>query len=218
ARLLVQQSGGQFDDRTKRWFALLEENSRDLVERVEGILNVARVGTGQGAITAVDPAAIIDEVLKARAGEIEQLRAVVHVDSGLPLVACHGAYLRQIFDNLISNALKFTRVGESPVVRVSGLVQGPMVVFSVEDQGVGIPSPQRTRVFQPFVRLLTSQATGSGIGLTIIQRIVDLYGGKVWIDGAEGAGCTVQFTVPSFQGQEGASHAKMQALRVSDVG
>ncbi|MCE9536929.1 MAG: CHASE3 domain-containing protein, partial [Nitrospirae bacterium] len=74
ARLLVQQSGGQFDDRTKRWFALLEENSRDLVERVEGILSVARVGTGQGAITAVDPAAIIGEILKARAGEIEQLR------------------------------------------------------------------------------------------------------------------------------------------------
>jgi len=217
ARLLVQQSGGQFDDRTKRWFALLEENSRDLVERVEGILNVARVGTGQGAITAVDPAAIIGEILKARAGEIEQLRAVVHVDPGLPLVACHGAYLRQIFDNLISNALKFTRGGESPVVRVSGLVQGPMVVFSVDDQGVGIPSTQRTRVFQPFVRLLASQAAGSGIGLTIIQRIVDLYGGKVWIDGVEGAGCTVQFTVPGFQEQTGASDVRIEAPMGPDV-
>ena len=217
ARLLVQQYGGQFDDRTKRWFALLEENSRDLVERVEGILNVARVGTDQGAITAVDPTVIIGEVLKARAGEIEQRRAVVHVDPGLPLVACHAAYLRQIFDNLISNALKFTRVGEPPVVRISGQAQGPMVMFSVEDQGIGIPSAQRTRVFQPFVRLLTSQAAGSGIGLTIIQRIVDLYGGKVWVNGAEGVGCTVQFTIPSFQEQEGAD-ARMQALRVSDVG
>jgi signal transduction histidine kinase/CHASE3 domain sensor protein len=217
ARLLVQQYGGQFDDRTKRWLALLEENSRDLVERVEGILNVARVGTGQGAITAVDPAAIIGEILKARAGEIEQLRAVVHVDPALPLVACHGAYLRQIFDNLISNALKFTRVGESPVVRVSGLVQGPMVVFSVEDRGVGIPSTQRSRVFQPFVRLLISRAAGSGIGLTIIQRIVDLYGGKVWIDGVEGSGCTVHFTVPSFQEQTGASDVRIEEPMGPDV-
>jgi signal transduction histidine kinase len=217
ARLLVQQYGGQFDDRTKRWFALLEENSRDLVERVEGILNVARVGTGQGAITAVDPAAIIGEILKARAGEIEQLRAVVHVDPALPLVACHGAYLRQIFDNLISNALKFTRVGESPVVRVSGLVQGPMVVFSVEDRGIGIPLTQRSRVFQPFVRLLISRAAGSGIGLTIIQRIVDLYGGKVWIDGVEGSGCTVHFTVPSFQEQTGASDVRIEEPMGPDV-
>ena len=203
ARLLVQQSGGQFDDRTKRWLALLEENSRDLVHRVEGILTVARVGIDQGAITAVDPNAIIGEVLKFRAGEIERLGAVVDVDPALPLVACHGAYLRQIFDNLVSNALKFTRVGESPMVKISGRVQSPMVAFSVEDHGIGIPSTQRTRVFQPFVRLLTSDAAGSGIGLTIIQRIVELYGGRVWIDEAEGSGCIVQFTVPSFQEQEG---------------
>ena len=54
------------------------------------------------------------------------------------------------------------------------------------------------------------------IGLTIIQRIVDLYGGKVWIDGAEGQGCTVQFTVPSFREQGGASNARMQTSRVPD--
>lgn len=208
-RLLVQQYGGQLDDRTKRWLSLIEENSRDLVHRVEGILAVARVGTAQGAIKAIDPTTIVSEVLKARAGEIERLRAVVHVEPGLPLVVCHGAYLRQIFDNLLSNALKFTRAGESPVVRISGRVQGPMVAFSVEDQGIGIPSTQRTRVFQPFVRLLMSEAAGSGIGLTIIQRIVELYDGKVWIDGPEGSGCTVQFTIPSFQVQEVDSNARI---------
>ena len=217
ARLLVQQDSGQFDDRTKRWLSLIEENSRDLVQRVEGILTVAHVGADQGAITAVDPTAIIGEVLKARAGEIEQLRAVVQVEAGLPLVACYGAHLRQIFDNLVSNALKFTRAGESPVVRIRGCVQGPMVAFAVEDHGIGIPSTQRTRVFQPFVRLLMSETAGSGIGLTIIQRIVELYGGTVWIDGAEGPGCTVQFMVPSFQEQEGALNVRMQASRGSDV-
>ena len=216
-RLLVQQDSGQFDDRTKRWLSLIEENSRDLVQRVEGILTVAHVGADQEAITAVDPTAIVGEVLKARADEIGRLHAVVHVEAGLPLVACHGAYLRQIFDNLVSNALKFTREGDSPVVRISGHVQGPMVAFSVEDDGIGIPSTQRTRVFQPFVRLLMSEAPGDGIGLTIIQRIVELYGGKVWIDGAEGPGCTVQFTIPSFQEQEEASNARMQASRVPDV-
>jgi signal transduction histidine kinase/CHASE3 domain sensor protein len=217
ARLLVQQCGWQFDDRTKRWLSLLEENGRDLVQRVEGILTVARVGMGQGAITAVDPTVIIDEVLKARAGEIERLRAVVRVEPGLPLVACHGAYLRQIFDNLVSNALKFTRAGEAPMVRISGHVEGPMVAFSVEDRGIGIPSTQRSRVFQPFVRLLMSDVAGSGIGLTIIQRIVALYGGKVWIDGVDGQSCTVQFTVPSFQEQGNASNGRTQTSRVSDV-
>jgi len=92
-----------------------------------------------------------------------------------------------------------------------------MVAFSVEDQGIGIPSTHRIRVFQPFVRLLMSDAAGNGIGLTIIQRIVDLYGGKVWIDGVDGSGCIVQFTVPSFQEQEGASSDRWQVSKVSDV-
>ncbi len=216
-RLLVQQDSGQFDDRTKRWLSLIEENSRDLVQRVEGILTVAHAGVDQKVVTAVDPAVIIDEIVKARAGEMEGLRAVVHVESGLPLVACHDTDLRQIFDNLVSNALKFTRVGESPVVRISGRVEGPMVVFVVEDHGIGIPSTQRTRVFQPFVRLLMSEAAGSGIGLTIIKRIVEMYGGKVWIDGAEGPGCTVQFTVPGIQEPERALNARVQASRVPDM-
>ena len=163
ARLLVQQDRGQFDDRTKRWLSLLEENSRDLVQRVEGILTVAHVGTDQVPSQLIDPTAIIREVLKAQADEIGRLRAVVHVEPGLPLVACHGAYLRQIFDNLVSNALKFTQNGESPVVRISGRAQGPMVAFSVEDHGIGIPSTQRTRVFQPFVRLLTSRQPATGL-------------------------------------------------------
>jgi signal transduction histidine kinase/CHASE3 domain sensor protein len=217
ARLLVQQDNGQFDDRTKRWLSLIEENGKELVQRVEGIMTVAHVGADQESVTAIDPSAVIRQVLDVRADEIRRLCAVIQVEPGLPLVACHGAYLRQIFDNLVSNALKFTRKGESPVVRISGHVQGPMVAFSVEDCGIGIPSTQRTRVFQPFVRLLMSEAAGDGIGLTIIQRIVELYGGTVWIDGAEGPGCTVQFTVPSFKEQAGALSPRVRALRDHDV-
>lgn len=217
ARLLVQQDRGQFDDRTKRWLSLLEENGRDLVRRVEGILTVALVGAEQEGVTAIDPTAIIREVLNARADEIGRLGAVVYVEPGLPLVTCHGVYLRQIFDNLVSNACKFTREGEIPEVKISGRTQGSMVVFSVEDHGIGIPSSQRTRVFQPFVRLLMSEAPGDGIGLTIIQRIVELYGGTVWIDGTEGAGCTVQFTVPSFQDYEAASNDRIRASKNPNV-
>jgi signal transduction histidine kinase/CHASE3 domain sensor protein len=213
ARLLVQQNSGQFDDRTKRWLSLIEENGKDLVQRVEGIMTVAHAGAEQEAITAIDPTAVIRQVLDARADEIRRLCAVIQVESGLPLVACHSASLRQIFDNLVSNALKYTRKEESPEIKISGLVQGAMVVFSVEDHGIGIPLAQRTRVFQPFVRLLVSDAAGDGIGLTIIQRVVELYGGNVWIDGAEGAGCTVQFTIPSFQKQEGTSNVTKRSLK-----
>ncbi len=199
ARLLIQQDVGKLDARTKRWLSLIEENGKDLGQRVEGILTVARVGAEQGIVAAVDPAVIIEEVMKGQSEEIQRLRAGIHVEPELPIVACHEAHLRQVFDNLISNAMKFARNEESPVVKIRARVHGPLVTFDVEDNGIGIPSNQRTRVFQPFVRLLMSDATGSGIGLTITQRIVEQYGGRIWIDGTEGPGCIVRFTLPGVQ-------------------
>lgn len=214
AKLLVQQFAGQIDERASRWLKLIQDNGSDLVQRVEGILAVARVGVGQGSVTAVDPTLVISEVLKSHAGEIERLRAKVHIELGLPLVACHGAYLRQVFDNLILNALKYARPGEPPSITVSHQIENHTVCFSVTDQGIGIPEEQRARVFQPFVRLLQAESTGSGIGLTIVQRIVELYGGSVWIEGNGHDGCTVKFTVPWLRDEGG---ALMTGTKVSDL-
>lgn len=204
ARLLSQNFSGQIDERTARWLTLIQENGSDIVQRVEGILSVARVGAGHGAVTAVDPRLVLDEVLKAQAGEIERLRATIQVERGFPLVACHNAYLRQVFDNLISNALKYSRPGEPPVIAISSHTGKHMARFTVRDQGIGVPAEQRARVFQPFVRLGQAEAQGSGIGLAIVQRIVELYGGRVWIEGIESGGCAVHFTIPCLD-QEGFS-------------
>lgn len=199
ATILSQKFSGQIDDRTARLLALIQENGRDIVRRVEAILEVARVGAGVGAVTAVDPRLVIDEVLKGRSGEIEQLQATIRVDGAFPLVACHAAYLRQVFDNLISNALKYPKPEAAPVVAISSRIEGNLASFSVGDQGLGIPLGQRTRVFQPFVRLAPSSSKGSGIGLTIVQRIVELYGGTVTIEENEHEGCTVTFTLPRLR-------------------
>ena len=207
AKLLERQFAGQVDERTSRWLKLIQDNGNDLVQRVEGILAVARVGVGQGSVTAVDPTVVIGEVFKAHADEIEGLRATVRIEPGLPLVACHGAYLRQVFDNLFSNALKYARPGEPPSIAVSYQIESHMVCFSMKDRGIGIPEEQRSRVFQPFVRLLQSGAMGSGIGLAIVQRIVELYGGRVWIEENAEGGCTVKFTVPWLR-DEGSSDGR----------
>jgi signal transduction histidine kinase len=187
------------------------------VQRVEGILAVARVGVGQGSVTAVDPTLVIGEILKGHAGDIERLRAVIQIEPDLPLVACHGAYLRQVFDNLVSNALKYARPGEAPSITVSHQIENHMVCFSVRDRGIGIPEDQRARVFQPFVRLRQSEAAGSGIGLAIVQRIVELYGGRVWIEGNGQDGCTVKFTVPWLRDDGGAVIAGTNASDMPEV-
>jgi signal transduction histidine kinase/CHASE3 domain sensor protein len=217
AKLLWQKFSGQVDERTAKWLTLLQENGKDIVERVEGILEVARVGMGQGNVTAVDPRLIIEGVLKSYAGEIERLRATVHVEPGFPLVACHGAYLRQVLDNLISNALKYPQPGRPPFLSITSTTGQHMVCIAVHDRGIGIPPEQRLRVFQPFVRLRPADTPGSGIGLAIVQRIVTLYGGQVWIEGQEGEGCTVRFTLPWLRSDVEVDPVRSSQIEVVDL-
>jgi signal transduction histidine kinase len=166
---------------------------------VESLLTVARVGARSDAVEAVDAATVLHDVLKARAGELEARRARVEVTLPVPRVACHGAYLRQVFDNLLANALKFARAEVAPAITIQAACRDNRVWFAVRDNGVGIPPEHRERVFQPFVRLRPDQAPGSGIGLTIVKRIVELYGGQVWVDAnPDGPGCTVTFSLPAI--------------------
>lgn len=198
-KILVSKFPGQLDEGTKKWLRLIEENGSEIVRRVEGILEVARVGVGVGSVTAVDPGIIINDVLKAHAGDIERLQATVHVEPGFPLVACHGAYLRQVIDNLVSNALKYHRPGEPPALTIASQTDKHMLCIAVHDQGIGISVEQRSKIFEPFVRLGQGNAAGSGIGLAIVKRIVELYGGRAWVEGGEGGGCTVKFTLPCLK-------------------
>ena len=101
-----------------------------------------------------------------------------------------------MFDNLISNAVNFSGDRPDPIIRITAERTGDRVQFSVTDNGVGIPPQQRERVFEAFVRLSPSSTKGSGIGLAIVKRLVELYGGKVWIESNGPAGCTVRFTLP----------------------
>jgi signal transduction histidine kinase len=196
AGLLLKEYGGHLDERATRWLRLLEQNGKDLIERVEGILEMARVGSQREAVEAVDPALVLDEVLKARAGEIERRRARLSVGNRFALVACHRAYLRQVFDNLISNAIKFSGDRSDFEIRVAAERDADRLYVSVTDNGIGIPPQYRERVFEPFVRLNPSATKGSGIGLAIVKRILEQYGGRVWIEPNDQVGCTVRFTLP----------------------
>jgi signal transduction histidine kinase len=196
AAILLKEYGGKLDERAAQWLRLIKQNGKDLMERVCNLLEVARVGAQREAVEAVDPAPVLEEVLKARAGELERRQVRVTVENGFPLVACHRAYLRQVLDNLISNAIKFSGDRPDPMITVAAARQGDRVLFSVADNGIGIPPQQRERVFDPFVRLHPGETQGSGIGLAIVRRIVELYGGQAWIEANSQAGSTVLFTLP----------------------
>lgn len=205
ATLLIKEYGDRLDERAMRWLRFIEENGRLLHERVEDILAVARIGGRTVTLEAVDPALVVQEVLKSRAGDIEQRGVRVRVEGGPLTVACHRAYLHQVVDNLVSNAIKFSGTHARPRIEITWRQEGERVRFSVSDNGIGIPESERERVFEPFVRLNPTAASGSGIGLTIVRRIVELYDGVVSIEPNAPAGSTVSFTLPvlgSFAARE----------------
>lgn len=196
AALVRADSASHLSEQAQQWVSLIETNGKELRRRVEHILQVARIGARATAVEAVDPAVVLQDVLKLRAGELERGQVRVEVQPALPLVACHGAYLRQVFDNIISNAIKFTGGCAEPRIRITWERKGEQVSFKVSDNGCGIAPSDQARVFEPFVRLHADSVPGSGIGLTIVKRIVELYGGRVWIESNPSGGCSVCFTIP----------------------
>jgi signal transduction histidine kinase len=214
ASLLRREYAGKLDERGSQWLVLLEHNGKELTDRADGILAVARVGARRAGVTFVDPSAIICDVLKSYAGELEAVHARLAVQDNLPLVACHSAYLRQVIDNLLSNSMKFAQRDVLLEIAITARRHGKMLHLTVQDNGIGIPAASHQRVFDAFVRLDPARAKGSGIGLTIVKRIVELCGGQVWIDESDRPGTAVTFSLPVLENWENQSASLSEGNRV----
>jgi light-regulated signal transduction histidine kinase (bacteriophytochrome) len=106
------------------------------------------------------------------------------------------AHLQQVFQNLISNALKY-RYQDPPRIHISAEDRGAAWCFSIEDNGIGIESQYKEKIFGVFKRLHNDQKySGTGIGLAICQRVVQRYGGRIWVESEPGKGSTFFFTIP----------------------
>ncbi|MFO0775632.1 MAG: ATP-binding protein [Nitrospiraceae bacterium] len=194
--LLRVELMGSMTERAQRLLDLIAQNGWALGQRVEQILALARVGGRQEALEAVDPNAVWDEILQARAAEIDAGSIRIDRERGLPPVACPRAYVYQVLDNLLSNAVKFVRGCPDPHIRIDGGRDSGRAWFRVADNGVGVPASQRERIFDPFVRLNPDGPEGTGIGLAIVRRIVELYGGTALVEPDHTPGCAVRVTLP----------------------
>ena len=125
----------------------------------------------------------------------------------MPTVLCDRTSMGQIFANLISNANKYIGAdNEDPIIEVGYNEQDSDYVFYVKDNGIGIAEEYHEKIFQILQRLNETEAEGTGMGLTIVKKIVDGFGGKIWVDSAKGEGTTMYFTVPkaiNIRGEEG---------------
>jgi signal transduction histidine kinase len=128
-------------------------------------------------------------------GSIEETKAQIFRGE-LPRVWSEPAQLSQVFQNLISNAIKYRKPGVAPVVRVTSRIEGQYAVFAVADNGIGFKQEYSDRIFLLFQRLHGRAIPGTGIGLALCKRIIERQGGRIWVDSQENVGSTFYFTLP----------------------
>jgi signal transduction histidine kinase len=145
---------------------------------------------------SVNANAIVDEVLASIAGAIEEAGARVAVSNELPKIAVRAGHLRQLFQNLISNAIKYRSPDRIAEVSVTGTEGDCGAVFCISDNGIGIRPDYHDRIFGIFKRLHNRRIEGNGIGLALCKKIVEQYGGRIWVESEIDAGAKFYFSIP----------------------
>ena len=195
--LLGQEYAGKLGEEADRFISYSVEGALRIEALLKALLAYWEVAERDpGSLAPVDCGAVLSKALLNLQAAIAESGAVVTAGP-LPTVAAEEVMLIQLFQNLISNSIKY-RGEETPRIHISA-ERGPEGwLFSVRDNGIGIDPQYADRVFGMFKRLHGSEIPGTGIGLAICKKVVERQGGRIWVESEAGRGATFKFTVPTF--------------------
>jgi signal transduction histidine kinase len=197
-----------------RLLAAIARQSESSTDLVTSLLQLARSAEGAVERRTVHTDALVREVADLLIGATAAAPQVVAIEGELPDLQADPALVRQVFANLLANAVKFSASADRPHVEVgAGREPDGTLIFHVRDNGIGFTEAQVRELFVPFRRLHADRFEGHGIGLTIVRRIVERHGGRLWAEGRPGQGATFYF---SFE--EKAGSGAPAATFVADEG
>ena len=196
--LLERRYRGRLDSDADDFIEFAVDGARRMQALLNGLLDLSRVGTRGRELEATESdAALRDALINLEQAIGEAGAEVLH--EPLPTVLGDRIQLTQLFQNLVSNAVKFN-ANDRPRVTVSASRSGSMWEFAVADNGIGIDPAHFDRVFQVFQRLHTRDAyEGTGIGLSVCRKIAERHGGTIWPESATGQGTTFRFTLKAVE-------------------
>ena len=193
SELLNAQEVGTLGAESRQLLGRIHHNARRMGEMIEDLLRLSRVGREGLVLKEVELDDLVAEVVREVGANFPE--TVVQA-AALPGVLCDRGLMREVFENLIGNAFKFSAGRESPRVEIGARVAGGEIVFHVRDNGAGFDPKYATRLFGAFQRLhKESEFPGTGVGLAIVKRIVEHHGGRIWAESAPDAGATFYFTL-----------------------
>ncbi|HIH94480.1 TPA: PAS domain S-box protein, partial [Methanosarcina acetivorans] len=195
-QLLQRRYQGELDERADKYIYFAVDGASRMQSLINDLLEFSRVTTKAREFEPTDCESILNYVLSDLEVSIKENEATVSYDS-LPEIMADGTQLTQVFQNLISNAIKF-RSKEAPKIHVSAEKEDDKWRFSVQDNGIGINPKYSEKIFEVFKRLhKREEYPGTGIGLSICKKIIERHGGDIWVKSEPGRGSTFYFTLPA---------------------
>ncbi len=175
---------------------MTRDNAQQMNQLIESLLNLSRIVRQPLVPRPVDLTALVCQVVKELRAEEPGRNMDIRV-ADLPGCMGDPAMLRQVFVNLLSNAMKFTRDRPVALIEVGFKTEGASAIYFVRDNGAGFDMQYAGKLFGVFQRIHSSEKfAGTGVGLSIVQRIIQRHGGKIWAEAAVDKGATFYFTLP----------------------
>ena len=183
------------DDKGKTYIQFAVDGAKRMKTMILDILEFSRVGKYDETATEIDTNKLIQRINLMYLDSLQQ-KNIDLIYFNLPVIIGHELPLQQVFSNLISNAIKYASTEKKPIIKISCQEQDDFWLFSVQDNGIGIPEEYYEKIFIIFQRLhAKTEYSGSGVGLSIVKKIIEKLGGKIWLQSKVNEGTTFYFTV-----------------------
>ncbi len=185
------------DDTLKNYLTVIDATTAKMSTLIKAVLEYSRIGSDR-KIVKVDTKKIVNEVISDMKKSITGSRAILHIGD-LPTLYAYENELLLVFHNLLSNAIKFSKKDVQPEIWIDAVKENDSWKFSVEDNGIGIDARYSERIFNIFQRLHSEfEYPGKGIGLAVCKKIIELHGGKIWVESSPGKGSAFYFTISNL--------------------
>jgi PAS domain S-box-containing protein len=196
SQILTKKLDHLIDDDTKELLTTIQSNCLRMSEMVEKMLDFSKTGKKNLQKEKIDTEALVrDVVANMDIHENPALQIIIHP---MPTCKADQSMMKQLFANLISNAVKYSSRNPAPLIEIGAQQDERKTTFYVKDNGTGFDSKYASKLFQVFKRLHSdNEFDGTGVGLAIVKQIVEKHGGKVWAEGELGVGATFYFSIPN---------------------
>jgi len=202
SRILLEDYSRKLDPECNRLLNIIRDNTHNMGQLIDNLLLFSRLGRTEMQFTEINLQELVKTVFNELKTTTEERNINLNIKK-LPRVTGDRSMIRQVFVNLISNAVKFTEPKPRAMIEIGAQKKDDGFICYVKDNGVGFDMQYIDKLFGVFQRLHSAEEfEGTGVGLAIVQRIVQRHGGRVWADGEVNKGATISFMLPKKGGKK----------------